>query len=307
MDMRIIIIALILFITGASAMIVPALMQDIELNRDAEEYAELLVQYTFERETDAPNEQGIALTIDFQEEIGAIDTSAMRATMDANVPTNTPDTPKEQSPVSTNPSPAKNGNNGSATRAGKTGADLDALQEVNVDFVAWLKIPGTKIDYPVVLTDNVDYYLNHTFTGKESKVGTLFSLGKTDYRTPSKNIAVYGHHIQSSGQKMFQPLLSYKKQGFYENHKTIYFDTLYHSGTYQIFAVINMGKDDWDASTTVFSNDDAFLAFINRAKSQALYDTGIEVKASDYILTLITCDRSFIPVDGRLVIMAVKR
>ncbi|MBR5111156.1 MAG: class B sortase, partial [Clostridia bacterium] len=59
-------------------------------------------------------------------------------------------------------------------RVGKTGVDLDACKAQNDDFVAWLKIPGTKINYPVVWTDNVDYYLTHTFSGKESKVGTLF-------------------------------------------------------------------------------------------------------------------------------------
>ena len=102
---------------------------------------------------------------------------------------------------------------------GKTGADLAACKAANDDFIAWLKIPDTKINYPVVRTDNVDYYLTHTFTGKQSKIGTLFSLGRTDYETPGQNIAVYGHHITTGGGNMFQPLLSYKKQSFWEKHQ----------------------------------------------------------------------------------------
>ena len=192
-------------------------------------------------------------------------------------------------------------------RIGKTGVDLDACKAQNSDFVAWLKIPGTKINYPVVWTDNVDYYLTHTFSGKESKIGTLFSLGKTDYKSPGRNIPIYGHHITTSGGNMFQPLMSYKKQSFWESHKTIYLDSLYHLGEYAVFAVINMQNGEWDPAAASFSGDQAFLNFLRRAKAQALYDTGIEVNADDHIITLITCDRSYHDKDGRLLVMAVEQ
>ena len=190
-------------------------------------------------------------------------------------------------------------------RIGKTGVNLDACKAQNADFVGWLKIPGTKINYPVVWTDSVDYYLTHSFSGKESKVGTLFSLGKTDYKTPGKNIAIYGHHITTSGGNMFQPLMSYKKRSFYETHKTVYFDTLYGLGEYTIFAVVNLINGEWDPAAASFGNDNDFLAFVQRAKAQALYDTGVEVNADNHIITLITCDRSYHDKDGRLLVMAV--
>ena len=192
-------------------------------------------------------------------------------------------------------------------RIGKTGVDLDACKAQNSDFVAWLKIPGTKINYPVVWTDNVDYYLTHTFSGKESKIGTLFSLGKTDYKSPGRNIPIYGHHITTSGGNMFQPLMSYKKQSFWESHKTIYLDSLYHLGEYAVFAVINMQNGEWDPAAASFNGDQAFLNFLRRAKAQALYDTGIEVNTDDHIITLITCDRSYHDKDGRLLVMAVEQ
>ena len=192
-------------------------------------------------------------------------------------------------------------------RIGKTGVDLDSCKAQNSDFVAWLKIPGTKINYPVVWTDQVNYYLTHTFSGKESKIGTLFSLGKTDYQSPGKNIAIYGHHITTSGGNMFQPLMSYKQHSFWENHKTVYLDTLYHLGEYTIFAVINMQNGEWDPAAASFGSDQAFLNFVQMAKSHALYDTGIEVTANDHIITLITCDRSYHDKSGRLLVLAVEQ
>ena len=185
--------------------------------------------------------------------------------------------------------------------------DLSAYLAQNPDFVAWLRIPGTNVDYPVVQTDNSDYYLNHTFSGKSSVVGTLFSLADADYAAPGRNIAIYGHHLRSSGEKMFTSLMRYKNPDFYEDNKTVMLDSLYRHREYTIFAVMNMKVGDWEPSRTTFSGDAAFMAFVNRAKSESLYDTGVEVGADDYILTLITCDRSYAGKEGRLVILAVER
>ena len=185
--------------------------------------------------------------------------------------------------------------------------DLSAYLAQNPDFVAWLRIPGTNVDYPVVQTDNPDDYLNHTFSGKSSVVGTLFSLADADYAAPGRNIAIYGHHLRSSGEKMFTSLMRYKNPDFYEDNKTIVLDSLYRHSEYTIFAVVNMKVGDWEPSRTTFSGDAAFMAFVNRAKSESLYDTGVEVGADDHILTLITCDRSYAGKEGRLVILAVER
>lgn len=268
----------VLFIAGVVMICIPIVKQETQLHSDAREYEELVEVYRRRNTTHPSSEQTSEAAITTPE-----------STQETPViPTPTPD-------VTRTSMPAK----------GKTDVDLAACKATNEDFVAWLQIPGTKVNYPVVLTDDADYYLTHTFTGKESSIGTLFSLGKTDYGTPGRNIAIYGHHVQSSGDKMFKPLLDYKKKSFYENHKIIYLDSLFHSETYEVFAVINMVKDDWDPSTAVFADDNVFLDFIHRAKSQALYDTGIEVRASDKTLTLITCDRSYASKDGRLVVMAV--
>lgn len=192
---------------------------------------------------------------------------------------------------------------------GYTGADLAACQTKNPDFIAWLKIPGTNVNYPVVLSDNTDFYLTHSFDGKKNKLGTLFSLGKTDYQTPGRNISIYGHHITntSSGQLMFRPLLSYKDRSFYEKHSIIYMDSLYHASAYKIFAVINLVNGEWDVSTASFANDADFLAFVQQAQAESLYETDVEVNVDDKILTLITCDRSYAAKEGRLIVMAVEQ
>ena len=193
----------------------------------------------------------------------------------------------------------------SPTISPAAGVDLEACLSQNRDFVAWITIPGTVIDYPVVRSDNTEHYLHHLFTGKQSKLGTLFSLKSSDYRTPSRNIAIYGHHLSHS-DAMFSTLMNYKDPAWYEAHNLIHLDTLYGSRDYRIFAVINMKVSEWDAATASFASDDSFLRFVDRARRKALYETGVQVTASDCILTLITCDRVYGGVSGRLIVMAVQ-
>ena len=84
--------------------------------------------------------------------------------------------------------------------------------------------------------------------GQESKLGCLFSLPTSDYQTPSKNIAIYGHHLSNS-TAMFSTLMNYKREDYWRSHQTIQLDTIYGKRTYRIFAVINHTVSDWDAST----------------------------------------------------------
>lgn len=263
-------LAVTLLLVGAAAIVLPVVLTDAEIAQDAEEYAEL------------------------RKNAGEI---ASEPSVDATAePISEPETAPYPFSVALIP-----------TNENRTGVDVATCQAINSDFVAWLQIPGTTVDYPVVQSDDTDYYLHHTFTGKKSYIGTLFSLEKTDYATPGRNIAIYGHHIRSNDVVMFSPLIAYKEQSFYAGHDTVYLDSLYHSSAYTIFAVINMRVGDWEPSTPDFSTDADFLRFVAQARVQSLYETGVEVTAGDEILTLITCDRAYIPKEGRLIVMAVKK
>lgn len=271
-------LAAAMLVSGVLLIAGSLLAQDMTLNREAAEYDQWRIQLKAGDET-------------VLEPVLVPDTSSV-----GNTSSQDDEALKEYSPAITF----------IPSISGETHADFAACQAENVDFIGWLQIPGTNVDHPVVQTDDPDYYLSHAFSGQKSSAGTLFALAKTDFATPSQNIAVYGHHLSSSGEKMFTSLMRYKDQAFYAGHETVYFDTLYACGVYRIFAVVNMLITDWGASTADFDSDDEFLDFVNRAQSQALYDTGVEVAATDHILTLITCDRSYAGKDGRLVVMAVQ-
>ena len=216
------------------------------------------------------------------------------------------DTWASSSPSPNSPNPQQTASSSPDAQAVvDSGIDLEACLAQNKDFVAWLSIPGTVISYPVVRSDDSAYYLGHLFSGKKSKLGCLFSLKSSDYRKPSQNIAIYGHHLSHS-DAMFSTLIDYKQEAYYAEHSVITLDSIYGKRSYRIFAVLNMKVSDWDPAAASFGSGKAFLQFVNRAKRKALYSTGVEVKEDDHILTLITCDRSYGGASGRLIVMAVQ-
>ena len=71
--------------------------------------------------------------------------------------------------------------------------------------------------------------------------------------------------------------------------------------------MINLRVSECEPAAADFADDEAFMASAAEAKARSLYDTGVEIAATDRLLTLITCDRSCDGADGQLAIMAAEQ
>lgn len=176
----------------------------------------------------------------------------------------------------------------------------------NPDMVGWIKVEGTSINYPVMQTPNEpNFYLKHNFEKEYSDLGTPYVQEDCDIAA-SDNLVIYGHHIK--GQKMFGALEEYKSQSFYEEHKTIQFDTLTQHNEYEVIAVFKTvaysseGFRYYDFVNA--ENEDEFNAYVEKCKELALYDTGVTAEYGDRLITLSTCEYS--AQNGRLVVVAKK-
>ncbi len=97
--------------------------------------------------------------------------------------------------------------------------DFDALLVQNSDVIAWIKIPGTMINYPVVQGDDNDYYLHHDLDGEDSVYGTIFLDYADEPDFSSRHNIFYGHHMKDGS--MFKDISRYKEQGYFDAHKEI--------------------------------------------------------------------------------------
>lgn len=176
----------------------------------------------------------------------------------------------------------------------------------NPDMVGWIKVEGTNINYPVMQTPNEpNFYLKNNFEKEYSDLGTPYVQEDCDI-AQSDNLVIYGHHIK--GQKMFGALEEYKSQSFYEEHKTVQFDTLTQHNEYEVIAVFKTvaysseGFRYYDFVNA--ENEDEFNAYVEKCKELALYDTGVTAEYGDRLITLSTCEYS--AQNGRLVVVAKK-
>ncbi|MBX4151839.1 class B sortase [Paenibacillus sp. FSL W7-1279] len=183
------------------------------------------------------------------------------------------------------------------------------LYERNSDIVGWLKMDGTRIEYPVMQNpQDAEYYLNHDFDKKENKGGLPF-LDAHSRTNGSDIVLIHGHHMKSGW--MFKDLMKYKNESFYREHATFQFSTLYEKEEYEIVAVI-LSKV-YRKSDDVFkyyqienvSTPAEFDSYVQNIKKLALYDTGVTARYGDKLIVLSTCEYS--TENGRLAVVARKR
>lgn len=177
----------------------------------------------------------------------------------------------------------------------------------NKDFVGWITIDDTEIDYPVVQTlDDEEYYLRRDFEGNYNIAGTLFLDRQSSFKLPSDNMIMYGHHMHNG--TMFKGLLKYEDEDYYKEHKYITFDTINGNATYEVIAAYRTqiySEDSNEFKYYEFHNAlsaEDFDDFIDNSKKLTPYTIDCSAKIGDKLLTLSTC--AYHSSNGRYVVIA---
>ncbi len=185
-------------------------------------------------------------------------------------------------------------------------AAYQKVKELNSDMVGWIRIEGTKIDYPVLQSpDDPNFYLTHDFDKKKSAYGAPYVAEECDLTQDCPNILIYGHHMKNGS--MFAALDGYLDESFYEENPIVQFDTLDEYGDYQVMAVFAMSAVEQDNPLYTWisaGSEDAFNHYVSYVKAQSVYDTGVDAQWGDHLLSLITCE--YTHQDGRLIVVAKK-
>lgn len=177
----------------------------------------------------------------------------------------------------------------------------------NKDMAAWLRIPGTNIDYPVMWTpEDETYYLYRAFDGSENKNGCLLLDADSCLAPLTTNLIIHGHNMKSGA--MFGNLTNYEDQAFYEKHKNIILYTEECQRNYKVIAVfrsqVYRKTDEVFKFYKFFQADtpEEFDDFYNNIKQLSQYDTGVTAEFGDHFLTLSTC--VYHVEQGRFVVVA---
>ncbi len=166
--------------------------------------------------------------------------------------------------------------------------NFDNLKEINKDTVGWIKVNGTKINYPFVKTDNNEYYLKHSFDKTSNKKGWVFLDFRNDIDNLSNNNILYAHGLVNN--EMFGSMRNVIKKSWYEDKKNhiIQMSTLTSNLTWLVFSSYTTLPESYYI-TTYFQTDDEYVKFLETIKSRSVYDYGVSLTSNDKILTLSSC------------------
>ncbi len=180
--------------------------------------------------------------------------------------------------------------------------DMKALLTINEDTVGWLKVNNTNIDYPVVQSNDNDYYLTHNFRKEDEKSGWVFADYRANMETLSTNTIIFGHNMYYSGV-MFGTLYKAKSASWYtkKENQIIEFSSLYKKMNWQIFSIYVVDKTS-DYLIAEFSTTEKYQNFLDLITKRSKYNFNVPVSTEDKILTLSTCTNNG---KSRLVIHAV--
>ena len=165
------------------------------------------------------------------------------------------------------------------------------FQEQNPDTIGYLKVEGTRIDYPVVQGDDNDYYLNYTFDHVLATRGSIFlDYGVSfDPEELPRHMLIHGHHMRDGS--MFQNVTLYKNKAYFEEHPYLYFETLYVETIWQVFSVYVCAANEY--VPMAFRDDEAFIAYAQKTAERSMYPVEVSFTADDVIMTLNTCSYEF--------------
>lgn len=171
---------------------------------------------------------------------------------------------------------------------------FEALYGINPDIAGWITLPDTELNYAVVQGNNNEQYDRTDFYGKTNQHGIPFVDFRVDLEKPSFNTIIYSHNM-GDGQ-MFGQLINYKKLSYYQSHPTVTFNSVYRENDYKIFAVVVCKANDNEFSYHNFvdsSDPSAIDTYLGKILERSIIKTTVDVKNTDKLLTLSTCDYSF--------------
>ncbi len=149
---------------------------------------------------------------------------------------------------------------------------------------------------------NVHEYLHHLFTGEWNSSGCLFMDCQNRPDFLDRHTIIYGHHMDNGS--MFQNLMGYKDQSFYDEHPTAQLFTPDSTYTVEFFAeyVTSVDRAAWKLD---FASDAEFGEWIENAKEKSLFESPVSSTTADKIVTLSTCSYEFY--NARFVVHGVIR
>lgn len=162
--------------------------------------------------------------------------------------------------------------------------EYNRLKEINEDYLFWIFVPNTNINYPVVKPDNNEEYLYKNFKGEENKGGSIFIDSRNTVE--DDNIILHGHNMKD--KSMFGTLSNLLNSEFLNDNKNIYIYLENEVLEYEIFSVYVTHGEDFPYKRNFLDYED-FYNYIDSAMNKSVQSLRYDDDGKKNIITLSTC------------------
>lgn len=166
--------------------------------------------------------------------------------------------------------------------------DIEELQKENKDTIGWIQVLGTNINYPIVQTNDNNYYLNHDYLKDKNIGGWIFLDYRNDLNHLSNNNIIYGH--ERYNKSMFGSLKTVLTDSWLNNtdNHIIKISTSEYNYLFQVFSVYTIPEETYYLQTD-FKNNNEYQTFLDTITGRSTYNFNTNINTNDKILTLSTC------------------
>ena len=167
--------------------------------------------------------------------------------------------------------------------------DFEELQKINDEIYAWITVPNTKIDYPIVQNEVDDYYLRRSIYDKYLTAGSIFTNKSNSKDFTDPVTVIYGHNMRND--TMFCMLHEFENKEFFDNNEFFYIFTPGHKYTYRVVSALKYDNRRITAAYDFSDNQqlESFQYSITNPKYDLFNSRDVKLTDDDKIVTLSTC------------------
>ena len=170
--------------------------------------------------------------------------------------------------------------------------DFEGLWEINPEIYAWIEVPDTKINYPILQHEGEDqgYYLTRDLYGKSNQAGSIYTEDYNNKDFQDYHTVLYGHNMKNGS--MFHNVRYFADREFFEEHRELYVYMPEKILKYEIIACYEyddrhlLGMFDYD---DMEAYGEYLEEIMNPRSMYAMIREGWELDTDDKLLTLSTC------------------
>lgn len=164
--------------------------------------------------------------------------------------------------------------------------DFASVKAQNKDFVGWIILPDSKINYPIVKSMDNEEYLTTTFEGEKASSGAIFMDRNCENDFSSKNTIIYGHNMKNGS--MFRALNFMSNEEYFASHHTFCIDQGNGFEDYEVISCYETVETDTRSWKLVFESEEAYRNWLLQIKERCTYECQ-EFDAEKNTITLSTC------------------